>query len=261
MGLRTIMTGVVWGERKTRDYNMLKSATMTIAVLALSATGAAAEGNNSRGYNWVGLYVGGTVGYGFGSSETFFNNCKVGEQCAFVPDGAHPYTSNDPSGFMGGLTVGYNWAASDKWVYGVEADISMADIKGKDEKMWGDGHRWRTGWDGMMTLRGRAGWKYDARTLIYGTAGIAAVNSQEYNIGDEVKQDDQSSDNTGYRWGWVAGAGVERAITDRWTGKVEYLHVGMNDNCGHGIKNEGASVYCYYNDLDIIRAGVNYKMN
>ena len=238
---------------------MLKFATLMAAAMALSASGVCADGWNDgpSSFKWAGLYVGGTLGYGSGYSQTWFNN-----DGGSGPDGAHPYTNNDPSGFLGGLTVGYNWVASDKWVYGVEADISMADIKGKDNMYWGDGHHWHTGWDGMMTVRGRAGWEYDPRTLIYGTAGVAAVNSQEYNIGDQVAQnDDQSADNSGYRWGWVAGAGVERAFSDRWTGKIEYLHVGMTDNCGHGAKNNGASTYCYFNDLDVVRLGVNYKMN
>ena len=97
--------------------------------------------------------------------------------------------------------------------------------------------------------------------MIYRTGGIAAVNSDEYNIGDEVKQDDQGSDNTGWRWGWVVGAGVGTWISDHWTGKIEYLHVGMADNEGHGIKNNGRSTYTYVNDPYIVRVGVNYKLN
>ena len=60
----------------------------------------------------------------------------------------------------------------------------VADITGKDNMNWGDGHHWHTGWGGLLTLRGRVGYEYNSRTLIYGTAGIAAVNSSEYNIGD-----------------------------------------------------------------------------
>ncbi len=239
---------------------MLKFASLTAAAVALSVSGANADGmswkDGPSSYNWVGLYFGGTIGYGWGYSQTWFNN-----NGGSGPDGAHPYTNNDPSGALGGVTAGYNYQVGDKWVAGIEADISMADIKGNDGMLWGDGHRWHTGWDGLITVRGRAGYELGSRTLVYGTAGIAAVDSSEYNIGDEVKNDDQSSDNTGWRWGWVAGLGVERAFSDRWTGKIEYLHVGMADNNGHGIKNNGRSTYGYSNDLDIIRVGVNYKMN
>ncbi|MEJ2117443.1 MAG: hypothetical protein P8Y36_05865, partial [Alphaproteobacteria bacterium] len=95
----------------------------------------------------------------------------------------------------------------------------------------------------------------------YGTAGLAAVQSNEYNKGDQGDNNDQGADNTGWRWGYVVGLGVERAFTDRLTGKIEYLHVGLTDNDGHGIKNGGASVYKYENDLDVLRVGVNYKLN
>ena len=241
---------------------MLKYASLTTAALVLSVSGACADGKYSPEYNWVGLYLGGTIGYGLGSSQTYFNNCDgQAKDCGFFPDGAHPWTSNDPSGALAGITLGYNYRLNERWLAGVEGDISLADITGKDNMYWGDGHRWHTGWGGLLTLRGRVGYEYNSRTLIYGTAGIAAVNSDEYNVGDEVKQDDQGSDNTGWRWGWVAGVGVERAISDRWTGKIEYLHVDMADNEGHGIKSNGKSTYAYVNDLDIIRVGVNYKLN
>jgi outer membrane immunogenic protein len=240
---------------------MLKFASLTAAAVVLSVSGAYADGKYSPEYNWVGLYLGGTIGYGFGSSETYFNNCNNGQPCGAFPDGDHPWTSNNPSGALAGITLGYNYRLNEKWLAGIEGDVSMADIKGKDNMYWGDGHRWHTGWGGLLTLRGRAGYEYDSRTLIYGTAGVAAVDSDEYNIGDQVKQDDQGSDNTGWRWGWVAGIGVERAISDRWTGKIEYLHVGMTDNEGHGIKNNGRSTYTYVNDLDVVRVGVNYKLN
>ena len=240
---------------------MLKYASLTTAALVLSVSGACADGKYSPEYNWVGLYLGGTIGYGFGGSTTDFNNCNAGQPCGFFPDGDHPWTSNNPSGALAGLTLGYNFRLNEKWLAGVEGDASMADIKGKDNMYWGDGHKWHTGWGGLLTLRGRVGYEYDSRTLIYGTAGIAAVDSNEYNIGDQTGQNDQGSDNTGWRWGWVAGAGVERAISDRWTGKIEYLHVDMADNNGHGIKNNGRSTYTYVNDLDIVRVGVNYKLN
>ncbi len=236
---------------------MLKFASLTAAAVVLSVSGAHADGKYSPEYNWVGLYLGGTMGYGLGSSETYFNNTGN----AFAPDGAHPWTSNNPSGALAGITLGYNYRLNERWLTGIEGDVSLADIKGKDNMYWGDGHRWHTGWGGLLTLRGRVGYEYDSRTLIYGTAGVAAVESNEYNIGDQVGNNDQGSDNTGWRWGWVAGVGVERAISDRWSGKIEYLHVDMTDNNGHGIKNNGNSTYTYVNDLDIIRVGVNYKLN
>ena len=54
---------------------MLKYASLTTAALVLSVSGAYADGKYSPEYNWVGLYLGGTIGYGFGNSVTDYNNC------------------------------------------------------------------------------------------------------------------------------------------------------------------------------------------
>ena len=234
---------------------MLKFASLTAVAVVLSASGAYADGTSWKdgpsSYNWVGLYLGGTLGYGLGSSVTDYNNTQ-GVQ---TPDGNHPWTHNDPSGVLAGVTIGYNYQVSNKWIAGLEGDLSVTDISGKDNMTWGDGHHWHTGWPGLATLRARVGYEYDPLTLIYGTAGVAAVASSEYNIGDNA---DQSSDNSGIRWGWVAGVGVERAFSDRWSGKIEYLHVGLADNCGFGANDGG---YCYKNDLDLVRVGMNYKIH
>ncbi len=251
---------------------MLKYATLTSMALLLSATAAYADGKDGmlsekdapiyHATRTVGpgLYVGATVGYGWGTSRTTFNNCNDKNNCGFYPDGDHPWTNNDPSGAIGGVTIGYNWRYTDKWLLGLEGDMSLADIKGQDGKYWGDGHRWNSGWGGLLTLRGRAGYDVGGN-LVYGTAGIAAVNSDEYNIGDQTGDDDQGSNNTGWRWGWVAGVGVERQFSERVSGKIEYLHVEMSDNEGHGVKNDGRSTYVYQNDLDLIRVGLNYKIH
>jgi outer membrane immunogenic protein len=269
MGLRTILTGVrvslsaptaadaadmrglAGREVKKRGFSMLKFGSLTALALVLPLSGAYADGSAPRAYNWVGLYVGGTLGYGLGSSVTDYNNTQGQTQ----PDGNHPWTHNDPSGFLGGVTAGYNYRVGDRWIAGAEADISMADISGKDNMVWADGHHWHTGWGSLATLRGRVGWEYDPVTLIYGTAGLAIMHSSEYNIGDNA---DQSSDNSGWKAGWVAGFGAERAFGDRWTGKVEYLHAGFPDNVGYGENGGG---YIYKNSLDLVRVGANYKLN
>jgi outer membrane immunogenic protein len=245
---------------------MLKFASLTTAALALTVSGALADGMSFKdappAFGWSGMYIGGTIGYGWGSSTHYWNNCSKDRTCAYGSvDDDHPATSNDPDGALIGVTVGYNHPVSDRWIGGVEGDISMADITGNDGYYWGDGHRWYTGMSALLTLRARVGYQFEDRTLLYGTAGVAAVDSDEYNIGDETGNDDQGANNTGWRWGYVVGLGVERAFTDRLSGKIEYLHVGLADNDGNGIKNNGHSVYKYENDLDVIRVGLNYKVN
>jgi opacity protein-like surface antigen len=195
-----------------------------------------------------GLYVGATIGYGSGTSTASYDE----------PDNHPGAINNDPSGVLGGVTVGYNWRYTDKWLVGVEADLSAADMTGNEYMRLWDGHRWRTGWGSLITARARAGYDFSGN-LLYGTAGIAAVYSAETIEGDN--DNDQSQDNRGWRAGWVAGVGVERMITDRLSGKVEYLHVGLTDKDGWAQNNNDMHRTKFENDIDIFRVGLNYKVH
>jgi outer membrane immunogenic protein len=64
---------------------------------------------------------------------------------------------------------------------------------------------------------------------------------------------------TGTQVGWAAGAGVEFAFLENWTGKVEYLHVEpSNQSCPATSCGMATSVPLVE---DILRAGINYKFN
>jgi outer membrane immunogenic protein len=192
--------------------------------------------------NWAGFYGGATLGFGSGTSQHFLDR-----------DG-HFWASNDPSGVLGGFTLGYNYQLYPQWVLGVEGDISFLDVGGDDRKVIYDRHYWFTGWDGLMTLRARVGYSL-GHTLIYGTAGFAALHSAEFIVGNTPGE---STDGRGWRAGWAAGAGVEHMFTDRISGKIEYLHVGLDDQTGTDLQGE-ASIW--RSDLDLVRVGVNYKLN
>jgi outer membrane immunogenic protein len=239
---------------------MLKYATLTSMAVLLSATAAYADGKDSmlsekdapiyhatRSVS-SGLYVGGTLGYGWGSSTATYDE----------PDNHPGAVSNDPSGVIGGVTVGYNWRYTDKWLLGVEGDLSAADITGNEYMRIWDGHRWRTGWGALATLRGRAGYDFGGN-LVYGTAGFATVYSAETIEGDN--DNNQSQDNRGWRAGWVAGVGIERMFTDRLSGKVEYLHVGLMDKDGMAQNGNDMHKTKFENDLDLVRVGLNYKIH
>lgn len=192
---------------------------------------------------WEGMYVGATLGYGSGSSDHYFDK---GDN--------HGLESNNPDGALIGATLGYNWNVGTNLIAGVEGDFSFADITGKEHwEIW-DGHIWEPGWSGLITLRGRAGYEI-GQNLLYATAGVALLDSDEYVIGDNP---DQSADNTGWRGGWVIGLGVERQFGDRLSGKIEYLHADFGKNEDQAIGN---FPYYFDNDLDVIRLGVNYKIN
>ena len=158
---------------------------------------------------------------------------------------------------LGGVTLGYNFRVNDKWIAGVEGDLSMADIKGKDNMYWGDGHHWHTGWGGLATLRGRVGYEYDPRTLIYGTAGLAIIDSSEYNIGDKGRR--PASDNSGWK---VGMDGRRRCGTRDYRPLVRQSRISVRWLCLTTAVMAAMTAPTYhYNDANVVRVGVNYKIN
>jgi outer membrane immunogenic protein len=108
-------------------------------------------------------------------------------------------------GAIVGGHAGVNWQYGG-FVFGFEGGGSWVD--------WSD-------IDSVQTARVRTGFAFD-RFLAYGTGGIA---TKEF-----VKL-----------VGWIAGGGVEYALTDHWTVGVEYLHYDFADD-----------------DSDVIRGRVSY---
>jgi outer membrane immunogenic protein len=91
-----------------------------------------------------------------------------------------------------GGQIGVNWQFGG-FVIGAEGDGSWVD--------WDDA-------DAVGSIRLRGGLGFD-RFLAYGTGGAAFRDFDDL--------------------GWVAGAGVEYALTDRWTAGVEFLHYDFDD--------------------------------
>jgi outer membrane immunogenic protein len=200
-------------------------------------------------YNWTGGYVGLNLGYSWGSADTTIT-------------GAAPFTPSptdfgvEPSGFIGGLQLGYNWQTSPNWLWGLEGDFQYADQHGiatcctplatVDARL-----RW------FGTLRGRVGWVSND-LLLYLTGGLAYANVARaatqlgvYSYGDSV-----------WRWGWTVGAGLEKALGGNWTGKIEYLYMDLGS---HSAIATGAAAPLGPVTIDtkwtdhIFRVGVNYR--
>lgn len=143
-----------------------------------------------NGYSWAGPYLGGNLGYSWGSVD---NN------------------PTKPSGFVGGVQGGYSFQTG-PWVYGLEGDIQAT---GADDTFapWKFSNPW------FGTLRGRVGYALN-NILFYGTAGLAYGElSGELNSLDENKT----------LVGWAGGAGMEVGFNPRWSAKVEYLYMDLGD--------------------------------
>jgi len=232
------------------------------------STAMAADLPNSRGYykavpvegpyNWTGVYAGLNAGYAFGHDQR--SSLLQGPPGTTIPDDRTGY-----EGFLGGAQIGYNWQY-DKLVLGVEADAQGAAIGGKTALLTLNGGgtvsaRTNNKMDALGTIRGRLGVAFD-RLMIFGTGGYAAgrntFNEQTDgavlipNVG--LLSFNQSFNDAAIFQGWVAGGGFEYGFADRWSVKAEYLHFdfGTKTSATDGLTKIKL-------DLDLVRAGVNYR--
>jgi outer membrane immunogenic protein len=204
-------------------------------------------------YNWSGIYIGINGGYSFGSTDWSSPTAGV------VGTG----TFNTNGGLVGG-TAGFNFQ-SGQIVYGIEGDWDWAGIKGTSSSATATigacpgamPCSFETSSNWLSTVRGRVGYAFD-RVLIYATGGGAAgdVKATFTNPNTPVTGSTNSTE-----WGWTAGAGIEAALTENVTVKVEYLFVDLqNGNCSPTICGGGTAVPVSF-DASIVRAGLNFKFN
>jgi outer membrane immunogenic protein len=139
-------------------------------------------------YPWMGPYLGGNIGYAWGSVD---NNWTK------------------PSGVAGGVQAGYNFHQG-PWVFGFEGDIQAT---GADDTFapWKFSNPW------FGTVRGRVGYTF-SNVMFFGTGGLAFGELRATTFGLS-----ESHTNAG----WTLGAGAEMAFAQHWSAKIEYLYVDL----------------------------------
>ncbi len=206
-------------------------------------------------YSWSGFYLGGQVGYGWGTSY---------QQGA---DGFGTTGNFNISGVVGGVTAGYNWQFNGNWVVGLETDFSGADINGTVNSSPTYSCITTTGApspcydkiDWFGTVRGRLGYAWN-NVLLYGTGGWAYGRAEAGITGCPVFTVGFCGSNDVS--GWTAGGGLEYGLAPNWSIKVEYLHVDMgrfNFTTSGGCAGTGGCVSPAV--FDLVRSGVNYRFN
>ncbi|KAB2847981.1 MAG: porin family protein [Hyphomicrobiaceae bacterium] len=180
---------------------------------------------------WSGAYIGGLIGYGFGTVDV------KGDAGSF---------SFDQSGGTLGAIAGYNWRAR-SWIVGLEGEFKGFNLDGTHlspalnstiDVNW------------MGSLRARIGYLVAPALLIYATGGVAWTN-YELNVSTPVLS--ATTDTTSL--GWQAGVGAELKLTDQWSLRLDYLYtdLGNTDVVTPGMSNT------YSPDVQTIQLGVTYR--
>ncbi|MGD9920495.1 MAG: outer membrane protein [Pseudorhodoplanes sp.] len=191
-------------------------------------------------YNWTGFYAGGNIGWGWSSGD--------GD---IIINGAAGTFSGSGDGFFGGVQAGYNWQ-NGPWVVGIETDFQASAGNGSISGFAGGNTLTASGdspWFG--TIRGRLGVAQD-RALWYVTGG-ALYSKSEYDGIVTGFGPFSGSDTT---WTWTVGGGLEWALFDRWTAKIEYLYAGPSSSVP---SIPATRVTDGWADTHIIRTGLNFR--
>ena len=104
---------------------MLAGTASAADLAARKAAAAAAAAPAAYGMNWTGFYLGGHVGYGWGTNDWT------------DPAGVGAGISNDFDGFVGGGQLGFDYQIGNL-VFGLQGEISGASLEGKAIDVGGD---------------------------------------------------------------------------------------------------------------------------
>jgi outer membrane immunogenic protein len=163
--------------------------------------------------------------------------------------------SLNSSGGLGGLQIGANYQVQ-RMVYGIEGDVSYAsvigDVTGPVGGTTGVRHRW------FATLAGRLGFAQD-RTLAYFKAGLAATS---YTWSVSALGGALSGSSSNDRWGWVLGAGVEQALSNGVSARVEYNYLNFG-NRSETVTTAGGLVLTATDvrmDAHLLKFGLNVRL-
>jgi outer membrane immunogenic protein len=217
---------------------------LVTAAVAVLATGTAARAADltlpppaPAAYNWTSIYIGANGGYAGGAlNET-------------VSDGSGSASFAMPGGMIGGqMGVDYQFGS---FVLGGEADFdavfasqatAVGTASGTEQLPW------------LRTLRARFGVAFD-RVLVYGTAGGAGGE-----LWSNVNVTGIGSAQTRQTFGtWTAGGGLEDAITNNLSARVEYLYFGSGDMTLGSVGPPTVNVVGRVQE-NLVRVGLNLRL-
>jgi high affinity Mn2+ porin len=217
--------------------------------------------SNAGAYNWNGFYAGVHLGVAWGSNNwTQQPDGLAGSFNLFQrPDAFSEFGS-----WFGGVQAGYNYMLANRLVVGVTADTSAPSFQNLNGLSIGGTSTFVSPTLGreslsetvldMGTVRGRIGYA-PGDWLFYATGGLAWTY-------DQLTVNQLANGGTTdmpflWRFGWVAGVGVELPFAPAWTAGLEYLYTHYG-NSTVGFANAGQT---YQSDLSVqeLRVTLNYR--
>lgn len=234
---------------------MKKLLLATSALVAMSAAAVAADLPNRKVapapvyaapiFTWTGFYAGAQLGWQQQNDK--WDSVWV--------DGSAAYGTRKNDSLIGGVHAGYNHQIG-ALVLGVEADAELANAKPKHRDYF-EGYAW--GYNAKIgpqgSLRARVGYAID-KALIYATGGLAIANVSHTFYDDYYPFALKHSET---KVGWTLGAGLEYALTNNWSTRVEYRYTDLGKAKSNNSATDWASLETNKLTSHAVRIGLTYK--
>jgi outer membrane immunogenic protein len=205
-------------------------------------------------FDWTGCYIGGHVGYAWGKKTV----------TPAIPVVGFNY-NHDIDGWVAGGQVGCNLWQRDRWVLGIEGQVSWADLEGQVLNLGftAANNGFRTDANVIGSIAGRLAYAFGAtgQTLVFVKGGAAFINERFYaNAPAPAVANWAFSSGDDLRWGWMVGAGIEQALTRNWSLKGEYNYSNFG-NENYRLCNVANLCFDYNikQHVHLVKFGVNYR--
>jgi outer membrane immunogenic protein len=204
---------------------MTKIAT-TVAAAALTLTlsmAPALADPHCAAQRWAGLYGGINVG----AAQHMVDAKDFGPNIIFNTGEQSNFTAG--KGSTAGAQLGYNFVRCNT-VFGVEADYNNSKVQSHfvDTRPQTNPVTRSTSFGSFGTLRARSGFAFD-QSLIYLTGGWAFGTTKHSQVYAPLGNPEFSWSESGRRTGWTVGAGIEHALSDRFSFKGEVLYLDLGE--------------------------------
>lgn len=227
-------------------------------------------------YNWSGFYIGGQLGYGWGTGNADWSAVPPGgnqlQLNAAVPAIISGHVDRNPSGFMGGGQLGYNFMFG-PWLVGLEGSLTGGDLSDTSPYLHPAIPSWLsvnatadTRW--VATLTPRIGYAWD-NWLVYAKGGYAAAGITVAGTANGTVPGgppiNVSIEHRERLEGWTVGGGVEYGYTRNVTLGLEYDYVSAGGKTISGSVPTPGGPATYQADVDgdihMLTVHLNFRLN
>ncbi len=207
-------------------------------------------------FTWSGCYAGVQAGGGFGQTGLTDSAGLLAPLTGFTA------ANVAMSGYTLGGQIGCDYQFAPSWLVGIEGAAAGGNIAGNSSfalpGLPGDSARFKETTDLLTSVTGRVGYTWD-HWLLYAKGGGAWAGNR-YSAYDTLATYDYEGVET--RFGWTAGVGVEWALWNDWSLKLEYDYYGFGthnvtfiDSISGNTGPENIS-----QNIQVIKLGLNFHV-